>query len=100
MLDSNTINILLSDLLTNYFSTTFTYEPDGSGRHRTFDSKEYVILFPASFGLTNPTKKQLEDKIIKWLDKSNIEKGYKYQIDSNGRCEQLHPLSDYLPPEE
>ncbi|WP_348224193.1 hypothetical protein [Vibrio parahaemolyticus] len=100
MLDNDQINHLLMNLLTDYFKTEFTYKPELDGRHRFFESYEYVITLPATFGLYNPTEKQLEDRVIKWLDKSNIEAGFKYQIDQGGICAQLSPLIDYSPKDE
>ncbi|MDF5276958.1 hypothetical protein HKA89_05380 [Vibrio parahaemolyticus] len=100
MLDKNQINEILTGLLTDYFNTEFTCQPDLEERHRYFDSSEYVIVLPSTFGLASPTEQQLVDKVISWLDKSDIEAGYKYQIDRSGSCYQLHPLIDYSPQDE
>ncbi|BDP34780.1 hypothetical protein ACRTD6_02400 [Vibrio parahaemolyticus] len=97
MLDNNQINNLLTKLLTEYFKTEFTYRPELDGRNRLFESYENIIILPASFGLYSPTEKQLGDRVIKWLNKANVQAGFKYQIDQGGVCVQLSPLIDYSP---
>ncbi|EGQ7683740.1 hypothetical protein IZS58_004692 [Vibrio parahaemolyticus] len=100
MLDNDQTNKLLTNLLTDYFKTEFTYIAELGRGNRYFNSDEYVITLPATFGLCNPTEKRLIDRVTKWLNKSNIEAGFEYQINSDGLCFQLLPLIDYSPQDE